>query len=134
MFLSVLNNDRDRHPVLRTILDEVRASRGSLRLVTSTFTLTEVAYITQEKESRVLDDTSLRMIDGLLGDETLVELVEATRFVMTVHVISSENLWYGIVDVDPEMPCISQQHSLRMLEVPYLQSARFCTDERHDVT
>jgi predicted nucleic acid-binding protein len=81
VFLSIFNNHPDRHPTLRIILDEVRASRGSLKIYTSVLSLTEVAFITQEQEQRQLGETTIATMDGLMGDQTLIQLIEVNRYI-----------------------------------------------------
>jgi predicted nucleic acid-binding protein len=84
VFLSVLNKNPTRHQTLRTILDEVRASHGTLKIYTSTISIAEVAFLVQEKNQRQLDSQTLSNIDGLLGDRTIIEMVEANQRVMTM--------------------------------------------------
>jgi predicted nucleic acid-binding protein len=84
VFLSIFNAEPTRHPTLRRILDEVRASRGALKICTSTLTLVEVAFVIQEKTQRQLEDRTLAVIDGLLDDRTTIQLIEANRFIMTL--------------------------------------------------
>ena len=76
VFLAVLNEEQERLPTLRAILEEVGQSSGSLKLSTSILTLTEVAYVAAERDARQLDPERLEDVDALLRNDALVDLIE----------------------------------------------------------
>ena len=70
-FLSYLNGDEDRLPVLSALLES--AGRGEI--MTSVVSLTEVAYGSPEKDAHQLDERTEEAIDALFADPavTLIE-------------------------------------------------------------
>ena len=68
-FLSYLNGDADRRPVLDALLESAR--REEIAIVTSVASLTEVAYGSPEKETRQLDERVEEAIDALFADHAV---------------------------------------------------------------
>lgn len=63
MFLALINEEQDRLPYIRACLDEAQAE--DRRIITSSYTVTEVAYAAQERSDQVLDSVTLERIDKL---------------------------------------------------------------------
>lgn len=63
VFLALINEEQDRLPYIRACLDEAQAE--DRRIITSTFTITEVAFAAQERSDRALDSVTLERIDKL---------------------------------------------------------------------
>jgi len=76
VFLSYLMGYADRAPMIDAVLNEVRASRGSIRIVTSTISIAEVAFASYEKDARALDAAVEARIDAMWADTSLLTLVE----------------------------------------------------------
>ena len=74
VFLSYINGMADRLPIIEDLLSKSRA--GDCRIVTSTWSLTEVAYDVSEKGTRILDPTVEKKIDALWADRAAIKLVE----------------------------------------------------------
>ena len=74
VFLSYINGVEDRLPVLEDLLSKSR--RGECRIVTSVWSITEVAYGVTEKDTRTLDATLEEKIDSMWTDRSTITLVE----------------------------------------------------------
>ena len=72
-FLSWLNGEPERAPVLEALLD--LAERGERSLVTSTLTLVEVVYAPSEQTGAPLDESGERAIDALF-ERALITFVD----------------------------------------------------------
>lgn len=72
-FLSCLDEEPERHPVLAALLDLVE--RGERSLVTSTLTLVEVVYVASERTGAPLDESGERAIDALF-ERALITFVD----------------------------------------------------------
>ena len=75
VFISYLNNDKDRIPVLEAILDAVESSRAD-KIVTSVVSKVEVAWVAQEKLSRILTIEEEKRIDEMWENDEIFEMVE----------------------------------------------------------
>lgn len=73
-FLSYLNEEQDRAPVLEALLDQ--AERGEFAIVTSIISLTEVAYTASERKGAALSQEDEGAIDALLANRTAVLMIE----------------------------------------------------------
>lgn len=73
-FISYLNGDVDRVPVLEALLEQ--AEREELLIVTSMVSLTEVAFTAAERSGSELSEADEDAIDALLGNRATVVLVE----------------------------------------------------------
>jgi len=74
LFLAYLNAEPKRLPTLDAIVQDIRDSDGSKRIVTSVISKVEVAFIAYER--RGLDPVAEERIDALWQDSAVVELVE----------------------------------------------------------
>ena len=72
-FLSCLDEEPERRPVLEALLD--LAERGERPLVTSTLTLVEVVYLASEWTGSPLDESGERAIDALF-ERALITFVD----------------------------------------------------------
>lgn len=72
-FLSWLNGEPERVPVLEALLD--LAERGERSLVTSTLTLVEVVYLASERPGAPLDESGEHAIDALF-ERAMITFVE----------------------------------------------------------
>lgn len=75
VFLSYLNDDPERVPVLEAILEAIESSKTD-RIVTSVLSKVEVAWIAHEKLNRVLDREEEARIDEMWNNPDIVELVD----------------------------------------------------------
>ena len=75
VFLSYLNENPQRLPILEAILDEVEKSKQD-KIVTSAITKVEIAWVAHEKLNRVLDPQEEERIDSLWNDSSIVEVIE----------------------------------------------------------
>ena len=73
--LAYLNNQPGRAEHLEALFEE--AERGNVRLVTSTITLAEVAYVQETHPAADVDADTL--IDNLLLDRRIITFVECTE-------------------------------------------------------
>ncbi len=74
VFLSYVNGEPERLPTIDTLLEESR--NGDFTIVTSTLSITEVAFAEMEKTRKVLDSDVERAIDALFHDREVVTLIE----------------------------------------------------------
>lgn len=72
-FLSCLDEEPERVPVLEALLD--LAERGERSLVTSTLTLVEVVYLASERTGAPLDESGEHAIDALF-ERAMITFVE----------------------------------------------------------
>ena len=72
-FLSCLDEEPERRPVLESLLD--LAERGERALVTSTLSLVEVVYLASEQTGAPLDESGERAIDALF-ERALITFVD----------------------------------------------------------
>lgn len=75
VFLSYLNEDPQRLPILEAILDEVEKSKQD-KIVTSAITKVEISWVAYEKLNRVLIPEEEERIDSLWNDAAIVEVIE----------------------------------------------------------
>ena len=74
VFLSYINGHPTRLPVIDALLEE--SQRGDFTIITSTISLTEVAYAEIEKQNRALEPAQERAIDALFSDREVVTVIE----------------------------------------------------------
>ena len=74
VFLSYVNGEQERLPTIDALLEESR--NGEFTIVTSTLSITEVAFAAMEKTQRALDPQVEQAIDALFADREVVTLVE----------------------------------------------------------
>ena len=75
VFISYLNEQPDRMPILEAILDEVEKSKQD-KIVTSAVTKVEVAWVSHERLNRVLAPEEEERIDSLWNDSSVLEIIE----------------------------------------------------------
>jgi len=75
VFLSYLNGEPQRLPILEAILDEIEKNKQD-KIVTSVITKVEISWVAHEKLNRVLDPTEEERIDSLWNDSAIVEVME----------------------------------------------------------
>lgn len=76
IFLSWLEQTPGRAPDIEGVYQEVQGSKGQKRIVTSTFTVAEVAFVKHEKDGQLLDEDIEQRINDLWNDRTTIVLVE----------------------------------------------------------
>lgn len=76
VFLSYINGVPDRLPTLDALLDESADPDNEREIVTSAFTIAEVAFALHEKAQKALDSEAERNIDALWSDRYAVRLIE----------------------------------------------------------
>jgi predicted nucleic acid-binding protein len=76
VFLSYIDAEVGRVDVIDTIFAEVQKSAGTRKIVTSTVSITEIAYGSQEKTKRTLDPTTLAKIEALWNDASVLAFIE----------------------------------------------------------
>lgn len=76
VFLSYINEIPDRLPTIEAILEEIKNSKGSARIVTSAITKVEVAWAAHEKWNRALSEAEEKKIDSLWNDVSVIEVIE----------------------------------------------------------
>ena len=80
VFLSAINANADRLPVIEAILDD--CDSGDSEVFTSMLSITEVAFSEAEQESRLLDDQTEDKIDKIWLPPSPVKLIEIHGFVL----------------------------------------------------
>lgn len=79
-FLSYINGDPDRLPVLDALLDS--ASKGEdIEIVTSTISIAEVAFGRVEQTRQALDPAVERALDELWSDRSAIKLVDFDQLI-----------------------------------------------------
>jgi predicted nucleic acid-binding protein len=81
VFLSLLGDDSDRMPVLESILNRVRASAGKEEIVTSSLSITEVAFGAEEQLGAPLDSEVEDRINALWDDPSTIKLRDFDRLI-----------------------------------------------------
>jgi len=74
VFLSYINGVEDRLPIIDDLFSKARTA--GCQIVTSTWSITEVAYETSEKGTRILQPDVEKRIDSLWADRAAVKLVD----------------------------------------------------------
>lgn len=75
IFLSYINGEPTKGPILEAILDEILHS-GTDKIVTSVLSKVEVAWSASEKYNRALDENEEAGIDRLWNDSSVIELID----------------------------------------------------------
>jgi predicted nucleic acid-binding protein len=75
VFISYLNNDPNRLPMLEAILETMESSKND-RIVTSTISKVEVAWVAHERLKRALSIDEEIRIDALWNNPEVVEIVD----------------------------------------------------------
>jgi len=88
VFLSYINAYPDRARIIEAILDKV-SNDQSIKIVTSTISRVEVAWSAIEYLNRTLSQEEEDGIDALLGNQSVVELVD---FNDTIALIAREHM------------------------------------------
>lgn len=76
VFISYIDAEAGRVDVVEAIFDAVLKSDGKTKIVTSTITVTEVAFGAHEKAQKILDTQAEEKIDKLWTDPTVIALIE----------------------------------------------------------
>jgi len=76
MFLYYLENDPSKMYAIDDIIHEVTSSKGKIEIITSTFTIAEVAYVAAEKMKGRLDPQKEKDIENLWLDSSMFKLVD----------------------------------------------------------
>ncbi len=76
VFLSYINAMPDRLPTIDALLAESADPQNEPEIVTSTFTIVEVAFALTEKEQGSLDAAAEQNIDALWTDRSAVKLID----------------------------------------------------------
>jgi predicted nucleic acid-binding protein len=74
VFLSGINANADRVPVIEAILDD--CDQGKAEIYTSILSIAEVAYAETEKTSKVLDEETRKKIENLWLPPSPIKMVE----------------------------------------------------------
>jgi len=80
-FLSYINGVPDRTPVLEELLRQSKARE--IRIFTSTVSIVEVAFASQEQAGKALSDEQEQQIDDLWSDAEAIALVEFHAMIAT---------------------------------------------------
>lgn len=80
VFLSYVDGNADRAPTLEAILEEAR--QGKVEIVTSTASVTEVAFGSVEMDRRALDPEIQALIEGFWVPDSPVRLAEVSVLVV----------------------------------------------------
>lgn len=64
VFLSAFDGNPQRKEVMRSMLEQNMAVDGEISIMTSTYTIAEVAFAAQEREAKLLDEAILKSIDA----------------------------------------------------------------------
>jgi predicted nucleic acid-binding protein len=75
VFVSYLNNDKERIPTIEAILEVVESSKID-RIVTSVVSKVEVAWVAQEKINRVLTNDEEKRIDDMWENAEIFEMID----------------------------------------------------------
>ena len=75
VFISYINGMEDRLPILEDILSKSRL--GECRIITSSLSISEVAFSATEKGTKILDPKIEESIDAMWADRHTIILVEA---------------------------------------------------------
>jgi len=75
VFLSYLNNDPGRLPVIEAILEAVESSKND-RIVTSVLSKVEVTWVAHEKLNRVLSRDEEDRINAMWNNSEVIELID----------------------------------------------------------
>ena len=78
VFLSYLNNDKERIPTIEAILEAVESSKID-RIVTSVISKVEVAWVAQENMKRALSKDEEKRIDEMWENEELFEMIDCNN-------------------------------------------------------
>lgn len=76
MFLSYINAEEERLPVLDALLSQ--AADSKIHIVTSVIALAEVVFAAEEQAAQALDDQVVDQIESILNDRSVVTLIEVT--------------------------------------------------------
>lgn len=80
VFLHYIEGTPEWMPILDSLLEEASETKG-LIIVTSTVSITEVAYAKIEKDGKALDPEIEAAIDDLWNDRSAVKLVEYNEII-----------------------------------------------------
>jgi len=75
VFLSYLNDDPERFPILEAILEAIESSKND-RIVTSVVSKVEVTWVAQEKLNRALSREEEARIDAMWNNPDVIEMVD----------------------------------------------------------
>lgn len=76
LFLAYLNAEPGRIDTLEVIVNQVLASKGDMKIVTSTLTKVEAYHLGPEIRGMTLDPQAEEKMDFVWDDESIVSLVE----------------------------------------------------------
>ena len=80
-FTYYINESSEHIDTLQGILSEVEKSNGELKIVTSTLSISEVAFTEQERRNQALGDTELDRSDRIFQDYNVVLLVDLNQLI-----------------------------------------------------
>jgi predicted nucleic acid-binding protein len=73
---AFMNEEDVRAPIIDAILAKISKSKGSTKLVTSTLSKVEMAFVVTEKATEQLSADAEKKIDNFWADSSVIELVE----------------------------------------------------------
>ncbi len=79
VFLSYINGVAGRLPIIDDLL--ARSGSADHQIITSTLSITEVAFADKEKQNNSLDATTEKLIDSLWNDRDKVKFIEVHQIV-----------------------------------------------------
>lgn len=95
VFLSYLNNDKERIPTLEALLEAVESSKID-RIVTSVISKVEVAWVAQEKTNRILTIEEEKRIDEMWENAEIFEMVDFNNDIaLAARTLMREGLLQG---------------------------------------
>ena len=75
VFIAYLNNEPGRVLTIESIFEKI-IKENKLKVATSTITISEVAWVAQERHKRILSTQEEDRIDGLWQNTSLIDFVE----------------------------------------------------------
>jgi predicted nucleic acid-binding protein len=80
VFLSAINANKERLPIITSLLDDCDA--GNVKIYTSYLSITEVAFAESEKRDSLLDDAIEDKINKLWQPPSPINLIEVDPFII----------------------------------------------------
>jgi len=100
VFLDYFNETPGKFPDINTILADIRASQEQYKIITSVLTISEVAYIAEEKIAPDKHQNVEARLDELWTNIRMIDIVEVNEFVARearrLTRIAFLNGWHGI--------------------------------------
>lgn len=122
VFLHYIEGTPQHLPILDQILKRAQPS-GDIELVTSTLSISEVAFAEPERTRRMLDPEVIKALDALWNDQSVINLVDVSILVTT----EARDIVRRSIEVKPIVPIMKPPDAIHLATAKRMHVYEFHT-------